>query len=220
MNFMGEAKRRRMAADARKAELALAVGRVGSALRRLATAASGQFGSDCYVHAALGHQLLADLGIEARIEVGEAAWRVGSGDGDVIAHTPRVQGFAPENMPPDKQALAYHAWLVVDGNIVDFTTYQFERKARELDAADGGHTTVTWRPEALILPVGLVLSYRQVAQAPKPGVAFYDAHPDLLQLMAAQFELQAADLAVARLLLTNPEMNVFGPNDVRDAGEP
>lgn len=217
---MGEAKRRRMAAEAGSAELALAVGKVGSALRRLATAASGQFGSDCYVHAALGRQLLADLGFDVSLEVGEAAWRVGPGDGDVIAHTPRVQGFAPENMPPGKQALAYHAWLVVAGNIVDFTTYQFTRKAQELDAADGGHTTVTWRPEALILPVGHVLSYRQVAQSPKPGVAFYDAHPDLLQLMAAQFELQAADLAVARLLLTNPDMNVFGPNDVRDAGAP
>ncbi|MBK3779966.1 hypothetical protein G3A43_06835 [Paraburkholderia aspalathi] len=209
---MGEAKRRRDAAAARGTELLQATARVGNALKKLATAASSHLGSDCYMHAVLGRELLADFGFQARVAVGEAAWRVGDGDGDVVTHTPRVKGFVPEG----KKGLGYHAWLVVDGHIVDFTTYQLDRKAKELDAADGGHTSVTWAPDPLVLPVGLVLSLRQVAQSARAGVVFYDAHPELLQLVSAEYEIDEGDLANARLLVANPDIRVFGPNDVRD----
>lgn len=209
---MGEAKRRR-AAEAAREPLLRAADQVGHALRRLANAASGALGADCYVHAALGRELLADLGFSARLVVGEVAWRVGAGSGDVISHTLREQAYAPAGLSPEQMATAYHAWLVVDQDIIDFTTYQLERKARALDAADGGHTTVSWRPDVLVLPVHRVMDYRQVAQALKPGVAFYQEHPELQEMVASQDEVDPEDLTAARLLLANPEMQVFGPND-------
>jgi hypothetical protein len=209
---MGEAKRRRDAEVARGIELLGAVERVGNALKKLATAASNHLGSDCYMHAVLGRELLKDFGFDARVAVGEAAWRVGEGDGDVITHTPRVKGFVPEG----KKGFGYHAWLVVDGHIVDLTTYQLIRKAEELDAADGGHTRVTWAPDALVMPVGLVLSLRQVTQSPRAAVAFYDPHPEMLQLVSAEYEIDEGDLTNARLLVAKPDIHVFGPNDARD----
>lgn len=210
---MGEAKRRR-AAEAAREPLVRAADQVGHALRRLALASSDKLGADCYLHAALGRELLADLGFNARIAVGEVAWRVGAGGGDVISHTPREQAYAPAGLSVEQMAAAYHAWLVVDGDIVDFTTYQLERKARALDAADGAHTTVTWRPELLVLPADRVMGYRQVAQAHKPGVAFYQEHPELLELAASLNRIGPEDLMAARLLLVNPDMQVVGPNDI------
>ena len=215
---MGEAKRRRAAEEARSAALRQVTERVGATLRKLASAASANLGSDCYLHAALGRELLGDFGFDARVVAGEAAWRVGEGDGDVIAHTPRVQGFAPSSMPPGKLALAYHAWLIVDSHVVDFTTYQLPRKGLELDALDGGHTSVDWAPEVFVLPVSLLPSYEQVARSPKSGVAFYDVIPGLAEKMASTYELDPENVAVARFILANPDVNVFGPNQVREAG--
>lgn len=216
---MGEAKRRREAIEAlkaRSAKLVPAAEQVGHALKRLATAASGNLGSDCFMHAALGQVLLADLGFAARIVVGEVAWRVGRGDGDVISHTHREQAYSPAGMTPEQRAMAYHAWLVVDDTIVDLTTYQFEFKARMLDAADGKHTTVLWRPDVLVLPLREVASYRQTAAAPEPGVAFYQAHDELLDVLMSGYRADPKDLHDARLLMANPDMQAFGPNDVKD----
>ncbi|MEX3984254.1 hypothetical protein AB4Y45_35445 [Paraburkholderia sp. EG287A] len=216
---MGEAKRRREAEAARTAALRPAIERVGIALRKLATAASTNLGSDCYLHASLGRELLGDFGFDARIVAGEAAWRVGDGDEDFIGHTPRVQGFAPSNMPHGKLAAAYHAWLIVEGNVVDFTTYQLPRKASALDALDGGNTTVSWAPDVFVLPVSLLLSYRQARLAPKAGVAFYDVIPGLAETMASTYEPDPENVAIARFIMANPDVNVFGPNQVREAGE-
>lgn len=214
---MGEAKRRRSEIEALKeriAKLEEAAEKAGHALRRLAGAASGNLGSDCFVHAAIGQALLADLGFNADIAVGEAAWRVGPGRGDVISHTPREKSFSPQQMNPEQQAHAYHAWLVVDGVVVDLTTYQLETKARMLDAADGGHTTVEWWPAVLVLPKQRVSTFEQTAASLKAGVAFYQAHEDLQALVTSQRELDPEDLAAARLLMANPDMVAFGPNDV------
>lgn len=81
--------------------------RAGVAMRKLAQAASSHVGSDCYVHAAIGRELLKDLGIKTELKAGHAAWRIGSGDGDVMSHVDGVQGYLPEGA----QGFAYHVWL-------------------------------------------------------------------------------------------------------------
>ena len=213
---MGEAKRRRLREAEQKDQrdaLAEAVERVGAALRKLATAASGNIGRDCYLHAVLGQKLMAELGFKGYVAVGYAAWRVGSGDGDVISHTPHTVGHVPAGM----KGFAYHAWLTYEDFIIDLTTYQLEVKARELDAADGGHTTVAWCPPALLLPKRAVRTYQQVAKAPDAGVAHYHAEPALGLKMMEGFKLDLDALAAARLILANPSMQVMGPNDVSTA---
>lgn len=207
---MGDAKRKAKQQETRRPALEAAAAAVGCALRKLARAASGSLGGDCYIHAHLGAVLLGDLGFSATPVVGYAAWRVGAGDGDVVSHTPYTQGYVPEGM----KGFSYHAWLVCEGFVVDFTTYQLAQKAAELDAADGGHTQVDWFPDLLVLAPQEILPYRAVAQAPGPGVCFYEAHPELLTTLQARFEPDPEDVEAARLLLRNPDVVVMGPNSL------
>lgn len=194
---MGEAKTR--------AALRSAVERVSVALRKLATAASSHLGSDCWLHAELGRQLLADLGYETKCVAGYAAWRVGENSGDVIAHTNQVQG----HLPPGQMGLAHHAWLEYADLIIDFTTYQLRQKARELDALDGGLTVVDWCPEYLMIRRRELHTYEAVA-ALHTGMAYYEPQMGLESLLSSQFNLDATDLAAARLILANPEIKVIG----------
>jgi len=208
---MGEARNRRLQAEqlaSQRAGLEVVVKQVSHALRRLAEAASANLGRDCYMHAELGRVLLADQGLTFQTKVGFAAWRVGSGDGDVISHTSKVQGY----LPPGALGFAYHAWLESAEWLVDLTTYQLRRKAKELDEADGGHTTVDWCPEYLLLPRSNARTYRQVAQAPDAGSVYYEAVPELATKMSAGFELDANDVANVRLIYSSPDMQVIGPN--------
>lgn len=184
--------------------------RVSAAIRKLAAATSSHFGRDCYLHAELGRVLLADLGFQSARIVGFAAWRVGKGNGDVISHTPYTEGHMPA---AGVNALAYHAWLECFDLVVDFTTYQLRHKARMLDEMDGGHTSVSWCPKFLLLPKGTILSYKEVAAALRPGVAYYEARPELEATLKAQSALDPLDLHAARLLLANPHIRVFGPNN-------
>lgn len=62
---MGEPKRKKQQQTVLLSELQPAVDQVGRAIRRLALAASGYLGSDCYLHAELGRLLLAGLGYKA-----------------------------------------------------------------------------------------------------------------------------------------------------------
>ncbi|KVP40056.1 hypothetical protein WJ87_07695 [Burkholderia ubonensis] len=195
--------------EAQRAPLEFAVRQVSHALRRLAEAASASLGADCYTHAELGRVLLADLGFTFETQVGFAAWRVGRGDSDVLSHVPNVQAYLP---PGAGMGFAYHAWLEGNEWLVDFTTYQFRRKGQELDAADGGHTRVDWCPDYLLLSRHELRSYKEVAQAPGPGLAFYESNADLTSRMASSYSLDAEDVATARLILSNPDMMVLGPN--------
>lgn len=208
---MGEAQRKRALAqqlDGRRTELEAAVKQVTHALRRLAEAASANLGSDCYLHANLGRVLLADLGFPFEIRVGAAAWRLGSGHGDVLAHVPQRGGY----LPPGAKGFAYHAWLEAGDWLVDTTTYQLRRKAADLDAQDGGHTTVDWCPDYLLLKQTDVKTHEEVAKAPDAGVAYYESNRELAALMARTSTLDAEDLAVARLLLRDSSLNIVGPN--------
>ena len=193
-----------------------ATAKVSNTLRKLATAASSQFGADCYLHTRLGQALLADLGIQTNLVAGYAAWRVGEGDGDVLSHIPNLQSY----LPSGTQGFAYHAWLESDRTTIDLTTYQLPLKAQQLDAADGGKTSVIWHPNVLMLKPKDIRSYRDVAQSPHAGVAFYKRDPAVEKILAdTQQPLDAEDLHVARWLLSNPDTNVFGPNDRQQLGE-
>ena len=186
------------------------VARVSNAVRKLATAASTDLGHDCYLHMELGRALLADVGLETEPVLGFSAWRVGGGDGDVIAHVP----FGQPISPPGVKAFPYHAWLLSRAHVIDFTTYQFRIKGKEIDV-DGGCTNVIWCPEFLLLPVTQTKTFIQVLNGFHPGIAFYEPRPELEARLRPKPELNLAALRIARILMANPSIGVRGLNTDR-----
>lgn len=188
------------------------VAQVAQGLKKLAIAASGALGMDCYLTAVLGQKVLEDFGIHAEIAVGHAAWRVGPGDSDVIAHVPSGNQY----VPPGEIGLAYHAWLELPslGTLVDFTTYQLPLKAEQLDQYDGGATRVDWAPSYLFVQRSTCKTYGEVAAAAGPVAYFYQSVPEARELLAKSFVLDPADLAAARLVCRNPDINVVGPQSL------
>lgn len=209
---MGQASRKRQMLQSNLETLQAAASAVSHTVRRLTEAASANLGSDCFLVAKLGQVLLADQGIKAEITVGHAAWRVGPGDSDVIAHTPAVPGY----VPPGVKGMAYHAWLVLPdyGVLLDFTTCQLRLKAQQLDELDGGTTLVDWCPDFLLAPVQASKSYSEVARAAAPVAFHYNAQPAMLSLLDSTYALDASDVQAARLLMKNPDAQVMGPNSM------
>ncbi|ABD72141.1 hypothetical protein Rfer_4455 (plasmid) [Rhodoferax ferrireducens T118] len=194
------------------------VARLASALQKLMTGASPQLGADCLLHAQMAQTLLDQEGVPTRLVLGEAAWRVGPGDGDVITHSPNVGGFAPQGA----KALAYHAWLESGTKIIDFSTHSLRTKAAQLDAFDGGKTAVEWCPPYLVLERAQSLTLKEVAQADSAGVACYQEIPGLREFMIEQClvkEVDAGNLQLLRLVFDQPEIKVFGPNNRHDCDE-
>lgn len=192
--------------------------RLSSALQKLTTSASTQLGADCFMHAELAQILLEEEGVPTRLVLGEAAWRVGQGDGDVITHSPNLGGYAPQGA----KALAYHAWLESGTTIIDFSTHSLCTKAAQLDALDGGKTDVEWCPPYLVLERAQSLTLKEVAQADSAGVAFYQEIPGLHEFMIEQCGFKKADernRQLLRFVFDNQEMKVFGPNDHSDCAE-
>jgi hypothetical protein len=183
--------------------------RLSSPIRRLATAASGNQGSDCYIHAAIAQALLSRLGVEAKLAAGYAAWRVGDGNSDIIMHAP-VAGMVPK-----PGGLAYHVWLQIGDYILDLTTYSLRSKAGNLDKLDGGHTTVDWCPDFLFVEMGSVSSMGDVRML-EAGLYCYSRVPAVeVKVIEGAPELDEADVEAAWMLYQHPYMTVFGPNDVK-----
>jgi len=164
------------------------------------------------VIAKLAQVLLADQGIATELAVGYAAWRVGPGDSDVIAHTSAVPGHVPDGLT----GLAYHAWLVLPehGALLDFTTYQLAMKGRRLDEFDGGHTQVDWCPDFLLAPVDQCKAYREVARAAGPVAFYYAPQPQLLALLESTYVMDEDNIRMARLVFKNPKAQVMGPRSL------
>ena len=183
----------------------LVLSHISSALRRLATAASSQFGSDCYLHSALAQNLLAHLGYESKLTAGYAAWRVNIFDPDIVIHAP-----LPDT-PSQSDGFPYHMWLEINGRILDFATYQLAHKINFLNQIDGGATDCIWCPDFLFVSKKTISSLRDVIQL-HTGMYFYQRVPELeAQLLAALTPLDEEDVAYAWLLYRNQEIKVFGP---------
>jgi hypothetical protein len=190
------------------------VKRLSIALQKLTQSSSLYLGSDCACHAYLAQKILTENGIECRVAIGAAAWRVGPNDGDVISHIPSRENIL---FKADTKAIPYHAWVETDSFIIDFSTHTLRLKASQLDALDGGHTTVEWNPEFLLLTKEEVKTYREVAQAPQGGVAFYQEIPALLEFMKSKGftdESDPEDLENLRFIYSNPEVHIMGINNI------
>lgn len=186
--------------------------RLGHALRKLTNSASQNIGADCLMQALLAQQVLKEEGMDTKVVLGEAAWRIGPGDGDVITHSPTTGGFAPVGV----KAMAYHAWLEWKTSIIDLTTHSLRLKAAQLDAMDGGKTNVDWCPPYLFIPKWQARSLREVTQALNAGVSCYREIPGLHMAMLANGHISPIDqddIRALRLLYQNPTMVVIGPND-------
>jgi len=186
--------------------------RLAYALRKLTNSASQNIGADCLMQALLAQQILKEEGLDTKVVLGEAAWRIGPDDGDVITHSPTTGGFAPVGI----KAMAYHAWLEWGTSIIDFTTHSLRVKAAQLDALDGGKTNVHWCPSYLFIPKRHARSLGEVTQALDAGVACYREIPGLHMAMLVNGHIRPVDqedLCALRLLYQNPRMVVIGPND-------
>jgi len=200
-------KRRPVAHADQKIPSTLVLSHISSALRRLLTAASGNFGTDCFIHSALAQTLLAQLGFESTLTVGFAGWRVGNGNSDVIIHAPLP------DMPP-QPGVAFHVWLELGGYLLDFTTYQLPQKAAQLDALDGGTTKVRWNPPYLFALKSSVSLLRDVIQL-RAGLYYYVRETELeARVIASSSSLDASDVSMALMLYQNQEMQVFGPRNM------
>ncbi len=205
---MGEAKRGAAAKERFNRLIEEAdLPRISSALRRLATAASGQAGGDCFVHSAIGKEILRRVGVEAEMICGLSAIRVGPSSGDVIVHAP-IPG-----MPVQPGGVAYHIWLELERRyLLDFSAYTLRLRSQQLDLLDGGTTIVTYYPEYIFAPKHTISTLREVTQG-EPGSYCYERIPDLEErIFSAANDLDSEDVELAWTLYNNPDVRVFGPN--------
>lgn len=190
--------------------------RMARALRKFTTSVSAHILGDCWMQALLAQSILQEEGIITKAVVGEAAWRIGRGDSDVIAHSPRLGGVAPEGV----KALAFHAWLEMGDTIIDFTTHTLRMKAQALDDAFGGQTSVLWCPPYLVMPRSNTVPLDTVTQALKEEVACYEEIPGLLERMikmGLKSDIDITDRWHLRMIFDNPDIRVIGPNDLDEA---
>lgn len=182
---MGEAKRRR-AAGATTDVVAVDHDKIAQALRVAMAPVSelrGGFAADCVLYASVGAEALRALGLPARMLAGDAVWRVGPGDADVIHHV--AGAGTPTYGPANTATGAFHAWIGIASHgaaftqLVDFTTWQLREKGRLLDQADGGNTIVEFCPDYLWVPErhARSMTLRQVTESFTPGVYAYASRP-------------------------------------------
>jgi hypothetical protein len=181
---MGEAKRRRDAVHRQGGEVAiLDRSAVAQAVRIVVEALPRPCGGNCLWYAALGTSLLQRLGLQARLQIGEAAWRVGPGDFDVVGH---AQHMLTSSLPtPDSEI--FHAWIRVNAHptmlpeVVDLTTWQLQIKAANTDRMDGYRTMIKFCPDYLWVAETQAtrLSIDEVADANEVGLYSYVRKPNL-----------------------------------------
>lgn len=183
------------------------------AVQKMFTATSSALSRDCYTHAAIIQAALESLGVHAELRVGYAAWRTeGTQPHAVIAHHP--EGVV---LDPNPKHHIYHAWLQINQDVVDFTTYQLPLKAAALDALDGFTTPVEWAPLYLWEPISNVRTYVEVRDGHVAGLFHYSPQPELEKMLSREAcEVDHGDVqtlrAVYELELRGEGLIVVGPN--------
>lgn len=191
---MGQAKARKMNAQKDFEQFNEVVGGqlhlIARAMRSVLEASTDSYAADCAMYALVGAQVLKRLGFEkAQAVAGEAIWRVGPGDDDVITHakSSKDQGtsFYFKAVPDqEKRREIFHAWITVgDMHILDFTTFSLHHKAKLLDGADGMHTQVDWCPDFLLSKLSDCISVGEVAQSYDVGVYGYVRNPSIEEVI-------------------------------------
>lgn len=185
-------------------ELMSAVARVSDALRKLVTAASHVVGSDSYLHMEIGHALLGGLGFPAVRKLGLAAWRVGPGQLDYVGYHPQLPVYSPS----EDQFMGCHAWLEFDQWVIDFTTYQLEFRAHELQGS-----VALWSPAYMLVAIDQLKTFEQVRTTSEVGQACYEPRADFTWALNTDTEPNPAALIAAKWLLRNPCHPVKGVMD-------
>lgn len=153
---MGEAKRRAKERELLENQLRrVDISRVAGAVKHVAAIVTKFPGKDCYIHASIGKCLLERLGVESKLVVGFAGWRVGEGTGDAILCLPiSAEINLAEGFP-------CHAWIETGQDILDFTTYHFSLQAAILEKLHGQKVNVSWCPDFLLAKKKSVSSIKE-----------------------------------------------------------
>jgi hypothetical protein len=184
--YMGEAKRKR---EAEKSEANIEQQRAAVATQQVVAAITDYGGADCFLYAHIGAGLLKSLGLDAKVVVGSAAWRIGDSDGATVCHAREIQ--CPQNRQPRGLDCVkggfFHVWIEAPNLIIDFSTNTLKAKAETLDAIDGIKTEIKWAPEFIWYRRSVQDTYdykmlaepRKVIQSPHAGVCCYIRHADI-----------------------------------------
>lgn len=175
-----------------------------AAVKQVVSAVTSISGADCILYSVVGAGLLNKLGIKSAPVAGSAAWRVGPGDADVISHASEIGGekFAPEGVAVG----LFHCWIqTVDEvgktsfDIIDTSTWQIKKKARELDAMDGQVTKVDFCPDYIWVNSKSknILGLRAVASSFDVGVFSYVRKKEIEKVI---FNTEAFEDAVPMIL--------------------
>lgn len=188
---MGKASKRKHERQASKPLPADELALLAKAMSLVLGALTQAHGADCRTYAAVGAEVLSRLGYTAAQKVaGSAAWRVGPGDGDMIAHALELRdaiGTMAAPKAPGAMAGMFHAWIEFGDTIVDFTTSSLPDKARQLDELDQGNTQVDWAPAVLWVDKRKLSSFKHVLQCPDAGVFAYRQHPQIEKVVFEEF---------------------------------
>lgn len=115
----------------------------------------------------------------ARMAVGRALWRVGTGELDCVHHIPELGGQASDGN------FAYHAWVVCDGYIIDPTVRHLRKKLEVANNAAGEvpkDTNMTWSDDLLVMPIDAVPDIVSVVNSKEQG-SFYQEIPGYAHAM-------------------------------------
>jgi hypothetical protein len=156
-------------------------------------------GRDCVRQAQLLAALLNDIGIHARVAIGHAAWRVGAGLPDVVAHNPKAFDGPPSIHEPE--GFEGHAWVEVADLIVDSTANQWEQKLQRLGLVNGLKPKLDWPQDVLVLQHGRLKKSLESVLRARTFAAHYqrlddfkhaldqcEATPEVMAEVRAEFE--------------------------------